>query len=417
MTFNAFFSEILQRKGPAYGIGLERMQALLKRWENPEKNIKTIHVAGTNGKGSLCYLCSSVLQAAGYKTGLFISPHLSSVCERISINGQHISRAMLLRLCQEVLSYEEQNGPKMNFFEILTLAAFLYFSRKKVDFLVLETGLGGRKDPTNVCAACMVLVGGIGLDHCQVLGNTLSAIAQEKAGIIKDQTPVFATNLPPEALAVLQTRANKCHAPFFYEKDARPFSLEKIDWKKGFLLLRKNKALWRLGLLGENQAENASVVYRAMRFLAVPDSLIKKGFAQAKAPARFEMFYRQGKLFIIDGAHNPQAAQGLVDFLKKSPFCQKANLVCGFMQDKDFGQMLRIWAPHFKEIFVAQLGTERSAETELVRKVMPASAKAFYFSSPVRALDEAQKTAEVVVVSGSFYLAGALRTRIGARKD
>lgn len=417
MSFNSFFSAILQRKGPAYGIGLARMQALLKRWENPEKKIKIIHVAGTNGKGSICYLSASVLQAAGYKTGLFISPHLNSVCERISINGKNISRLMLLRLCQEVLSYEEKNGPKMNFFEILTLAALLYFSRKKVNFMVLETGLGGRKDPTNVFSSSVVIFGGIGLDHCQLLGHTLTAIAQEKAGIIKSKTPVFATQLPAEALAVLQRRAAERQAPFFYEKDTRPFSLEKIDWQKRKLLLRKNKTCWPLGIMGEKQVKNAAVVYRVMRFLGIPEQFIKKGFSQVRAPARFEMIKRQGKLFIIDGAHNPQAAEGLADFLKKSPFFGQANLVCGFMQDKDYEEMLRIWSLHFKEIFVAPPGAERAAGTDSVQKIMPATANAFYFDSAVRALRAAQKTADVVVVSGSFYLAGALRTRIGARKD
>ncbi len=455
-SLGSFFQQLQQRTGPGFGAGPKGFARLMKRLGRPQGSFRIIHVAGTNGKGSVCHLCAEALQAQGWRTGRFISPHLFSAQERICVDGKPISRPAFVRLCQKVLA--EQKEP-LNFFEIITAAAFLYFSEQQVQYAVLETGLGGRKDPTNLCRPAVCIITSIGLDHCALLGGTLKQIAFEKAGIIKPGVPVFCPPLAAPAWAEIRRCASAAQAPLHQVKEGQPFQLQKIDWARGRLILRKGKTLWPLHILGEKQTQNACLVYQACRFLGVEESALKKAFARVNVPCRFDMVHKGPKRIIFDGAHNPQAVRVLIRFLQRSPWDKQAALVCGFMKDKDYPQMIKELAPHFAALYLtrprgpravapeqleavllgagrkenasgrgpnrADFAAENSAKSKTAYRVAAASKKrknsaageVCCFACASRALRAACARYKTVVVSGSFYLAGYLRARRGLTEN
>ena len=405
MTFNAFAKEISTRTGPAYGAGPGGFKRLMKRLGNPQNSYQIIHVAGTNGKGSVCYLCAEILKAAGHKTGLFVSPHLHCPTERIQINGRAIPRADLMRLCKKVLGAEKE---KLNFFEILTAAAFLYFAEKKVRWVVLETGLGGRKDPTNVCRPAASVITSIGLDHCHILGTTLGQITKEKAGIIKRGIPVFCPPLANSAARKISSVAKQKSAPLHVIKQGRPFKLADINWHKAEMILQKGNTRWPLHLLGEKQVQNACLVYQLCHHLNITESAMKKGFARVQIPARFEIVQRRRKTVIFDGAHNPQAVQNLMKFLHKSPWKTNLATVCGFMKDKDYAAMAQTLAKQSAQLYATGPIHPRAATLAALKKALP-NTPAQCFKQPATALRAALKRHPAVLVTGSFYLVAGLR--------
>ncbi len=448
MKFSLFFKQLQQRSGPGFGAGKAGFARLMERLGNPQNQYRIIHVAGTNGKGSVCYLCAASLQKAGWRSGLFVSPHLFFLQERIQINGKPISAQMLVQLCQEVVAQEQE---PLNFFEIITAVALLYFAREQVQYAVLETGLGGRKDPTNIVKPQVCVITSIGLDHCAVLGGTLKKIAHEKAGIIKPGVPVFCPPLPASAWAEIRRRSDTAGARLRQVKTGSPFKLQKIDWGHGRLLLQKGKERWPLAILGEKQISNACLVYQVCRFLGVPESALKKAFAHINVPCRFEVMRLGKKTFIFDGAHNPQAVTAFTSFFKRSPWSQNAALVCGFMKDKDYPQMIKTLAAYFAALYITTPGGVRAvpvgdlaaalsnekglqrrrsglnrakavaaktAKNEVLdcqKAVLPAGGGPFVFSfsSAEKAFRAAAAAYDTVAVCGSFYLAGRLRARKG----
>ncbi|MBQ8843198.1 MAG: bifunctional folylpolyglutamate synthase/dihydrofolate synthase [Elusimicrobiaceae bacterium] len=413
MTFNQLYRQLLQRNGPTFGVGRKGFKSLLCRLGNPHLDYPIIHVAGTNGKGSVCHLTASVLQQAHHKTGLFISPHLFSPCERISIDGKLISKKEFVSICQEVLACEKE---KLNFFEILTAAAFLYFSRQKVNFAVFETGLGGKKDPTNVSRPIASVITSIGLDHCDVLGNTLTQIAREKAGIIKPATPVFIAELPEKARKVIIKIAFDLKSPLTQVR-ANYFKTEKIDWPRNRFILKKGENRYTVGILGEKQPQNAALVYRLCRYLGIEDAAIKKGFSKVKIKGRFEVLKYGKNTIVFDGAHNPQAAESLIRSYQKTPWCAQAAMVCGFMKDKEYLQMLKLFSKYFKNLYITSVRTPRAATLQEIKKADFFKQNTAFFPIASQALQEACRHNRIVFVSGSFYLVASLRTRVGARKD
>ena len=362
MTFDRVLKQVLARSGANVGAGPDGFKRLMARLGNPQDGYRILHVAGTNGKGSVCYLCAKALQEAGFSTGLFISPHLFSVQERISINGQNISKKDFARLCQRVLQAEEK---PLNFFEIVT-------------------------------------------------------IAYEKVGIIKPQTDVFCPPLPAEALDKIKQKARAQKAPLHVVGEGEPFAVEKTDWTRGRLMLRKGTQRWPLHLLGEKQAQNACLVYAVCKQLGLADASIKKAFACVQVPCRFEVLRQKTKTVIFDGAHNPQAVQGLTDFFARSPWANNAALVCGFMKDKDYPSMLRLLLEHFKAVYITLPPSARAASLQEIKKALPDlinpnghNEKLFFYARPFTALQAARKACPAVLVTGSFYLAAYLRARKG----
>lgn len=409
MSFDVVFNYILKRTGAGVGAGLEGFRALLARLGNPQNQYKIVHVAGTNGKGSVSTLMAGTLTAAGHKTGLFVSPHLVLPVERIQIDGENISRQAFSKAVLDVFQEEEE---ELNFFEILTAAALLYFARQKVQYAVLETGLGGRKDPTNVCTPAVCLITSIGLDHTQYLGSSLAQIALEKAGIIKPKIPVFAGEMALSAREVLRKTAKERKAPLRFVKEGEPFAVFSYDFLHNQTLLRTpDNRQWTLHTLGPRQAANACLVYQAAKQLSVPDDCLQKAFQAVSLPGRFEVISNEKNTWVLDGAHNPQAIEGLINFWQKSPFGKESALLCGFMKDKDYKKMLALLCPHFEHIFITVPPSARGAGAEDIRAALPKGVKAVFEPDWQQAVRLARQF-PCVLCTGSFYLAGAVRGKM-----
>ncbi|HEX2697046.1 MAG TPA: folylpolyglutamate synthase/dihydrofolate synthase family protein, partial [Anaerolineales bacterium] len=303
---------------------LDRMRALMAELGHPEAKYPIIHVAGTKGKGSVSALCAAGLQAAGYKTGLYTSPHLLDYCERIQINGQPIPHADLVELVEQIKPAVAR-VEKLTTFEITTALGFLYFAQQNVDAAVIEVGLGGRLDATNVVMPKVSVITSLSYDHMAVLGNTLALIAGEKAGIIKPNVLVVSAPQKDEALQVLQRIAIERNAPFtlvgrdlFYKSlehslDGQTLEIfalsrglsEGEDRSRSATGEPSNVLTFQLPLLGIHQVENAATAYSALKVsgLDVSDEAIQKGFSEVKWPARFEVARREPPV-IFDSAHN-----------------------------------------------------------------------------------------------------------------
>ena len=409
MNFEQLYSQLQNR--PKSGAGLPALTRLLERLGNPQEHYKIIHVAGTNGKGTVCTLLAHTLACAGYQTGLFVSPHLISPTERIRFNGKPISQDDFCKAVQTVLACEEE---LLNFFEILTVAALVYFAVQEAQYVMLETGLGGRKDPTNICKPVLSVITSIGLDHTALLGSTLAEIAAEKAGIIKPGVGVLCGECAPEAACVLEQMAITQQAPLIWVEEGCPFYEYAHDFVNGCSALHTaDRQEWNLHLLGEKQTLNACLVYQAAQQLGIAEEKIKTAFETVRLPGRFEQIKKGDTTFILDGAHNPQAISALMNFWQKTPYAvQPATLLCGFMKDKDFKTMLGILCPQFERVIVTVPPSARAAQQADYGNLLnnphctfePDYQKAFSLAQQV----------PVVLCTGSFYLVGAVRQAISA---
>jgi dihydrofolate synthase/folylpolyglutamate synthase len=327
-------------------------------------------------------LLAQVLSAAGYKTGLFVSPHLISPTERIQIDGTEILPEDFVRTVEKVLAQERE---PLNLFEVLTAAAWVYFADKHVQYAVLETGMGGRKDPTNVCLPVLSVITSIGLDHTQVLGNTLREIATEKAGIIKPGVPVLCGALPPDARHVVEQAAQANNAPL--------------------------KIVCSLLPAGNAHVQNTHLVWHVANALGIADSVLVNRIEKAQLPGRFEIFHRGNKTFILDGAHNPPALENLLALWQTTPFSKRsAAVLCGFMQDKDYPQMLTRLAAYFSQGTVTVPPSSRAAGACHIGPLL--SAGWTFMPDVSAALAHVQQEADVILCTGSFYLVGAVRAQL-----
>lgn len=409
MSFDIVFNYILKRSGVGCGAGPEGFRSLLERLGNPQNRFKIVHVAGTNGKGSVCTMTARALACAGFKTGLFVSPHLVSPVERIQINGKPVSKQAFSNAVLAVFQEEEE---ELNFFEILTAAALVHFARRGVDYAVLETGLGGRKDPTNVCTPLVTVITSIGLDHVQYLGSSLTQIAREKAGIIKPGVPVVSGTVNPAAREVIRKTAKEKKAPLIFVGEGEPFYEYAYDFVNNQTVLHTREGKeWLLRALGRRQTINACVTYHAAKRLGLPDGAVKKALQTVALPGRFEVVRAGKTTFILDGAHNPQAMELLMEFWQKTPFTGDATLLCGFMKDKDYKKMLSLLCPHFKNIIVTVPLSARGAEEDDIRAALPKKARITFEPDWKKALALAKKSPRVLC-TGSFYLVGAVRGKL-----
>src|SRR5215204_1864982 len=291
---------------------LDRMFALMEQLGNPQAKYPIIHVAGTKGKGSVSALCASALQAAGYKTGLYTSPHLLDYVERIQVNGEPISHGQLIDLVEEVKPAVART-PKLTTFEITTALGFLAFAKNDVTAAVIEVGLGGRLDATNIVTPKVSVITSLSYDHMAVLGDTLAKIAGEKAGIIKQGVPVVSAPQKEEALEVLERVAKIEGCSFtLVGKDVKFELIESsLDGQSLHVVdnLRRSILDLRLPLLGSHQIENAAIAYTALKAssILISDEAIQKGFSQVKWRARFEVIQREPPV-IVDSAHNRDSA-------------------------------------------------------------------------------------------------------------
>jgi len=373
-------------------LGLETMRELLRRLDHPDRALRFIHIAGTNGKGSVA---ASMLAAAGYRTGLYTSPHLISLCERFQINGQPIAEADVVRLVGKLRPLLEMPHPRpATFFEAVTVLALEYFREQKVDVVVWETGLGGRLDATNVVTPLVSVITNIAFDHMQYLGETLAQIAGEKAGIIKPGIPVV-TGATGGALTVIRQVCADLKAP----------------------LTVVTTGVNQTPLLGRHQALNCAIAEAAVRASGLPiaSAQMQTGLAQTHWPGRFQIV-RGTPVVVLDGAHNAAGAASLADALGEHFAGQRLALVLGVLRDKNYDAMCRILAPLAGMIACTRVNSERTNDpgvlAELCRQANPQAAVAVFqdIGSACRA---AGAQADVVVITGSLFLVGEALQRLG----
>lgn len=402
--------------------GLARMQNLCDHLGNPEKELQCIHIAGTNGKGSLAAMTSSILTAAGYKTGLTISPYVVDFRERFQIDGEMIPPRTLANLTEKVLdaidAIEAEGGEKPVEFEAVTALAFLWFAREKCDLVVLETGLGGRCDATNVVPHKLVAaITKIGYDHMEVLGDTLDKIAAEKAGIIKEGTVVVNyPDQPAEAMGPILTAAAEAHTSIITpDKD----DLTLLRGKR--LENRIDYGGYRaaLGLPGTHQANHAAMAVEIALALwrefgyDISDDAILQGLADARMPARIEVL-RRHPLLLLDGCHNPDGAKMLAATLTRADFEENLVGVLGVLADKDYKDMLSDLALCFAKVYTVTPNCPRALSAEELQKEARFHTDAEAADSVADAIRKAVDYADEnnlagVVVCGSLYLAAEAR--------
>lgn len=400
---------------------LDGIKALLSALGNPENHIKTINVAGTNGKGSTVAMLASVLSTAGYKTGRYVSPFVLEFRERMMINGKMIGRKRLAKIMSTVREHADalrEQGTVLNAFEVTTAAALLWFAEEECDVVVLEAGIGGRLDATNaVPEPILQIITAVGLDHTAQLGSTVAEITAEKCGIMRPGcTLLTCPNQNAEAKAVMINKCAELEATFVMGSAGKgkivAQSAEGTD-----LLVGKTELAIPFG--GEHQINNALTVVSAVDILrekgfAISDEQLIEGIAAAKFPARFEVCSKD-PLVILDGAHNPHAAAALASGIKKF-LPEKRTLLCGMMADKDCAGVMSTLAPLFERVIAVPVQSPRAiAPKELAALAAPYCKSVFTAENAAQALDAALaalKPGEALVVAGSLYLASELRPQL-----
>ncbi|MGC8856652.1 MAG: bifunctional folylpolyglutamate synthase/dihydrofolate synthase [Anaerolineae bacterium] len=392
---------------------LDRMFALMEALGNPQNSYPIIHVAGTKGKGSTSALCASALRAAGYKVGLYTSPHLEDYCERIQVDGTPIAHEELVALVEAVKPAVERI-PKLTTFEITTAIGFLAFQRAGVNAAVIEVGLGGRLDATNVVRPRVSVITSLSMDHMAVLGDTLAKIAAEKAGIIKPGVPVVASPQKDEALEVLGRVASEKNAPLTLVGrdltfEPQSFSLEG----QTFLLLApflSRPLSMTIPLLGAHQLVNAATAFAVLQLsgLNIPNEAIQKGFSQVKWPARFEVARRQPPV-VFDSAHNDDSFAKLRETLEMYFPGRPVYLIFGASEDKNIPGMFREMKAKIRKLIITRADHPRALGVDQIQGLADQAGIPYEAVTPVsaalaRALDLSAIDGSVVLSAGSMFV-------------
>lgn len=411
--------------------GLERIKLLTERLGNPQEHLKFVHIAGTNGKGSTSAFISSILRSAGYSAGLYTSPHLLRYNERIRVNDRDITDAELARYTARVkkaIDEMDQEGLEHpTAFEAITAMAFLYYYEKKCDVVVLEVGLGGRLDATNVISNPLVsVITKISLDHTEILGNTIAEIAGEKAGIIKQNGHVVTYPQEEEALRVIEAVCRQKNAAMYI---AAPDMFEKTELSPGLLYMKHPRiGDIKTSITGVHQVYNAAVALKTAEVLtdmgfAITDRNIAEGFRTASWPGRFELLSRNPD-FYIDGGHNPDGIRSFIETFKKLYPGKKATIIFGVMKDKDYDTMLRELSS-ITERFIAITPPDnpRALDAESLVKIMSKYCKNVEYSATIEeAIEKSLSSAsenDVIAAVGSLFYIGYVRKAflMSARND
>jgi len=416
------FSDYEKTTGYSYTsayFNLARMRDLLDRLGNPQRFFKTIHIAGTKGKGSTAAMAASILKAAGFKTGLYTSPHIVSFCERVQVNARMISENELVSLVRKIRPavvelMKETDFGMPTFFEVYTALAFLYFSVKKVDVAVVEVGLGGRLDATNVITPEVCGITPVSMDHTSELGNTVESIAGEKAGIIKEGIPVVSAQQEPEAMKVIEEVCRKKNARFFCLGREYRFRVVRTDLSGNIAGIAtpfwKGEKRFYVPLLGTHQAGNAMMAIGLVlnAYPEISADKIRKGLRAVRLPGRLEI--RQHKpMVILDGAHNAASGRVLADSLKKLFKFRRLILVVGMAINKDIASFGRELSPLADlVIFTRTSDNPRAALPEKIKELWNAG-HCLIEPDVVLAVKKAIASAGengMVCITGSFYVVG-----------
>lgn len=403
-------------------LGLERIQQLLDHLGNPHQQTPIIHVAGTNGKGSVCAYLSSVLTEAGYQVGRYISPHLVDWTERICINQKPILPEELQQSLFKVIEAIGNVTESPTQFEVITAAAWLYFAEKKVDIAVIEVGLGGRLDATNVCDQPLAsIITSISREHWQVLGSTLAEIASEKAGILKAGCPAIIGQLPPEAQAVVEKRIQELGCPAIWPQPAKDLGKGWVEYQ-GSDKFNLKSIQYPLPLLGEFQLMNSSLAITTLQLLQqqgwkISETAMQNGMKNTQWPGRIQWETWQNKKILIDGAHNPAAAIGLRQYVDSLPSSGAINLskfsinwVMGSLSTKDHSDIFKALLKPGDSLYLVPVPDHSSADpkqlADLAQTICPELAFCQTYPNLFDALNVAVINENLTVFCGSLYLIG-----------
>jgi dihydrofolate synthase/folylpolyglutamate synthase len=401
-AYRRFLARLADVRSHGVSLGLDRVRLALDKLGSPERRLRALHIAGTNGKGSTAALTDAILRAAGLRVGLFTSPHLTRFTERIRIDGEEIDGDLLARLDDELLATQIP----LTFFEVATVLAFMAFDRAQVDVAVLETGLGGRLDATSACQPVACAITSIALDHENILGNTLASIAYEKACIAKPGVPLFIGPVLPEVDARIAEVARDIGAPV---------RRALVDYPP---------APMAPALPGAHQLGNAALAValsqQAMQAIGRPldAAVVARGLGEVRWPGRLE---RIASDVLLDCAHNVEGAAALSAALPPS---SRRVLLTSIVRDKDAAGMLAILSPHFDRVIVTRSHSDRSSAPEelarLIERTRSVDRQVVCVEEPVSALAQARTYAAqasdgLVVVAGSIFLVGALRAYVNAQ--
>ncbi len=389
-------------------LGLETIRLLCDRLGGVHRAFPAAVVAGTNGKGSTARFLAAAASAGGLRTGLFTSPHLVRVTERIHVDGEEITPEDFTACFSRAVETVSGGGfaAHPTFFEMLTATALLHFARRRVDLAVLEVGMGGRLDSTNVVDPVVSVVTPIGLDHQQYLGATIPLIAREKAGIMRRGAPTWSAAQVPEAAAVLEETARELGTTVRFVSGRESGPIQQEDGRCSFVL---DGVAFRLAAAGRFQVDNAVLAARAVGELGrighrVDPEAVAAGIGRVQVPGVLQILEGSPRIY-LDGAHNPHAALRLADFVS-SWVGRPRHLLFGIMADKDIAGVLRLLEPHFDRVVLTRVRSPRAADPWQIRQQWCPRAEVQEDSAA--ALDRACQDAAAVVVAGSFYLAGEI---------
>lgn len=438
MDYRDAISYVIERSGydkgfvanpfDAESVGLRRTETLLEMLDFPDTRYPTVHIAGSKGKGSTAAMIDSVLRAAGCRVGLYTTPHLHTFRERIQINGAPISEEMFASLTEEIIPHNQRLAEQhpewgeATAFEMSTALAFLAFARAPVDVGVIEVGLGGRLDATNVIKPLLSVISSISLDHTSILGDTLAEIASEKGGIIKSGRPVVSAQQQPEAAETLQRIADERGSQLTLggrewtsAGTTRDFTVSGPDGQIDALVC---------GLAGQHQVQNAGLAVTALRELSkrgfrLTDEVIRSGIAGVWWPGRFEIA-NTSPLVIVDGAHNVDSSERLVEALAEEYPDHRISLIVGIARDKDVEGMLRVLAPASSRIIATASRSPRATDpaslVDLLGTIAPsteASEAASVRDALTRLMSAPAQDQHVICVTGSLYAVGEAREALG----
>jgi len=432
------YEKVTKYKYDIAAFNLDRVEQLMAAAGSPQHSFRSVHVAGTKGKGSTAAMLQAILSAAGLRTGLFTSPHLVRLEERMTVDGAMMQESELLEIINELAPYTRRMraaspNESPTFFELVTTAAFRHFARRKADFAVVEVGMGGRLDATNVIRPEVSVITRIDFDHVERLGETLGKIAFEKAGIIKPEIPVVCAPQDPEALAKLAQIAADRAAPltligrdYMLEAVTTGVTAEGSACRFNLSGPQRHYEGLTLPLLGRHQAVNAAAAVAAAELLEqrckleLGEQIIRRGLASARCPARAE-FFPGSPPVLLDGAHNPVSMRSLCRTLEDVFAGRRIVLLLGFSRDKDIGEMLKLILPRADQVIFTRSRSPRAEDPALLAQMARelSNVAVETLDDPHQALSRARDLARLpagkagtdalICISGSFYLAGELR--------
>jgi dihydrofolate synthase / folylpolyglutamate synthase len=417
LSYSDTLNKIYNLRGGAIDLRLDRMERALALFDHPEKQFPSFHIAGTNGKGSTAAMLHRILSLAGYRAALYTSPHLVSFTERIRVGDAEISPEEVVVLAEEVQNRTAAADVLLTFFEFVTVMAFVYFARQQAEVAVVEVGLGGRLDATNLVKPVVSAITTISKDHEEYLGSDLLSIAREKGGIIKHGVPVVFGVLPDEVVTLFKDLAQEQGAlGYFLGRDYRIFLKNSAVFD--YTGVKQNFDGLSLALWGRHQRNNAAVALAALEAsceaFPVGESAVREGLRTVRWPGRFEIML-QSPTVILDGAHNGEGVKALVEALRDYRAGRKVKLLFASMEDKDWRLMLSILAEAVDGVILTRVGMERSADPKLLSSYLADKVRHRVVEDSrvaLRSLFDGAQPDEILLVAGSLYLLGEIRPMV-----